>query len=110
MKKTCLLFSACILMCVMSQYLYAQSAIIKPDSSLSIYRAAAPKINDLLNTKLSVSFDYQKHYLYGEELVTLRPHESSVNELQLDAKGMDIKVVSLLAGGKSIPLKFQLSG
>ena len=39
-----------------------------------IYRAAYPKINDLVHTRLDVKFDYDKSYMYGKEWVTLKPH------------------------------------
>ncbi len=34
---------------------------IKQEASKKIYRAAATKINDLVNTRLEVKFDYDKH-------------------------------------------------
>ena len=37
------------------------------------YRATATKINDLVHTKLDVSFDYNKAWMYGKEWVTLTP-------------------------------------
>ena len=33
-----------------------------------------PNIDDLINTKLDVKFDYDKSYMYGKEWVTLKPH------------------------------------
>ena len=39
-----------------------------------IYRATATRINDLVHTKLDVSFDYDKAWMYGKEWVTLHPH------------------------------------
>ncbi len=65
------------------------------DTLVSTYRASAPKINDLVNTKLEVRFDYAKHYLYGKEWVTLKPHFYPTDSLSLDAKGMDIQSVEL---------------
>ncbi len=76
------------------------------DSLLNIYRAAAPKINDLIHTKLDVRFDYQKHYLYGKEWVKIRPHFYSTDSLTLDAKEMDIHSIALVEGALKHPLKF----
>ncbi|HVW13656.1 MAG TPA: M1 family metallopeptidase [Mucilaginibacter sp.] len=80
----------------------------KDDSTLlKIYRATPPKINDLVHTKLAVSFDYKKCYMYGKEWVTLHPHFYPTDTLRLDAKGMDIKEVALVKKGKNIPLKYK---
>lgn len=71
-----------------------------------IYRGSYPRINDLVHTKLSVKFDYDKQWMYGEEWVTLQPHFYTTDSLTLDAKGMDIKEIAILKGNKKIPLKF----
>jgi aminopeptidase N len=76
------------------------------DPLLKIYRATPPKINDLINTKLDVRFDYKKCYLYGKEWVTIKPHFYPTDTLRLDAKGMDIHNVSIVKNGKNYPLKY----
>jgi len=86
---------------------YAQ----KPDSVKTaawqkIYRASATKINDLVHTKLDVSFDYSKSWMYGKAWITLHPHFYATDSLNLDAKRMEIKEVSIIKSGKYIPLKF----
>ncbi|MGI4022098.1 MAG: M1 family aminopeptidase [Janthinobacterium lividum] len=86
---------------------FTASAQTQPDHpALKIYRATPAKINDLVNTKLDVRFDYAKHYLYGKEWVTLKPHFYPTDSLTLDAKGMDINQVSIVKNGKNAPLKF----
>jgi aminopeptidase N len=80
----------------------------KADSTLlKIYRATPPRINDIIHTKLDVHFDYKKRYLYGKEWVTLKPHFYPTDTLRLDAKGMDIKNISVVKDGKNVPLKFK---
>jgi aminopeptidase N len=84
----------------------------KPDSTKterwkSIYRASATKINDLVNTKLDVSFDYTKSWMYGKAWITLHPHYYPTDSLRLDAKSMNIKEVSVFKGGKNIALKYR---
>ena len=71
-----------------------------------IYRAEATKINDLVNTKLDVKFDYSKSYMYGKEWLTVHPHFYPTDSLTLDAKGMNINEVSLFVNGKKTPLKY----
>ncbi len=77
------------------------------DPLLKIYRATPPKINDLIHTRLDVRFDYKKCYLYGKEWVTLKPHFYPTDTLRLDAKGMDLKNISVVKNGKNVPLKFK---
>jgi aminopeptidase N len=96
-------FSIVLLGC---QNIEAQNVDQNKDE-LSIYRATALKVNDLVHTKLEVSFDYGKRYLYGKEWVTLKPHFYETDSLTLDAKGMDIKEITIIEGKKSTPLKYK---
>jgi aminopeptidase N len=74
--------------------------------AIDIYRATPARINDLINTKLDVRFDYKKCFMYGKEWVTLKPHFYPTDTLRLDAKGMDIHNISIVQNGKNIPLKY----
>jgi aminopeptidase N len=83
----------------------------KPDSSDSEswkrnYRASATKINDLVNTKLEVRFDFSRSWMYGKAWITLHPHFYSTDTLSLDAKHMTINEVSIIKKDKSIPLRY----
>ena len=75
-----------------------------------VYRAAATKYDDLINTKLEVRFDYDKSYMYGKAWVTLKPHFYPADTVTLDAKGMDIHSIAIDRGGKNIPLKYDYDG
>ncbi|RYG35244.1 MAG: M1 family peptidase, partial [Chitinophagaceae bacterium] len=75
-----------------------------------MYRESAPKINDLVHTKLDAKFDYNKAYLNGKVWITLKPHFYSTDSLQLDAKGMTIQKVALSKGSATSPLKFEYDG
>ncbi|PZP49574.1 MAG: peptidase M1 [Pseudopedobacter saltans] len=85
-----------------------EDVVIKSGSDgwKKIYRASATKINDLVHTKLDVTPDYKKCYLYGKEWVTLKPHFYPTDSLNLDAKGMNINEVAIIKNGKKIPLKY----
>ena len=74
------------------------------------YQATATRINDLVNTRLSVKFDFEKSYMYGQAWITLKPHFYATDSLLLDAKGMDIKKVELVKKGRNIPLKYDYDG
>ena len=62
---------------------------------LTIYRAEREKVNNLVHTKLKVSFDFQNKQLNGEEWVTLSPHFYPTSKVTLDAKAMLIQSVEL---------------
>lgn len=78
----------------------------KEDPALQIYRSSPTKINNLVHTKLDVRFDYAKRYLNGKAWITLQPHFYPTDSLSLDAKGMDIKQISLVQTSGSSVLKF----
>ena len=75
-----------------------------------IYRASSPRINDLVHTKLDVKFDYDKSWMYGKEWLTLKPHFYATDSLTLDAKGMDIKEISMMNGASKSALKYDYNG
>jgi len=82
----------------------------KDDSWKKVYRSTATKINDLVDTRLDVKFDYDKSYLYGKAWITLKPHFYPTDSLALDAKGMDIHQVAIVKDGKTEPLKYDYDG
>ncbi len=98
---TGIVITAASLSTVMAQAPAAENPAMK------IYRATPTRINDLIHTKLDVRFDYKKRYMYGKEWVTLKPHFYPTDTLRLDAKGMDIKNISVVKNGKNISLKYK---
>lgn len=105
MKKLCILLLCNA--CLITIGLTTLSAQQKPaDVTIKKYQETPVKINDLVHTKLDVSFDYKKRYLYGKEWVTLKPHFYPTDTLRLDAKGMNLKDISIIKYGKKLPLKF----
>ncbi|MEJ7627707.1 MAG: M1 family metallopeptidase [Ferruginibacter sp.] len=96
---------------VSSYSIQAQTSEEPVDTSWKkIYRESYPKINDLVHTKLDVRFDYQNSWLYGKEWLTLQPHFYPTDSLLLDAKGMDIKELSLMNGTSKMPLQYSYDG
>ncbi|UIR55323.1 M1 family peptidase [Sphingobacterium sp. SRCM116780] len=85
----------------------ASLAQTNPLLPIKQYRVTETKVNDLIHTKLDVKFDYVKRYLYGQEWVTLKPHFYPTDSLRLDAKGMDIKEVSLQNDKQKTALKYE---
>ena len=82
----------------------------KDTSWKNILRESNPRVNDLVHTKLEVRFDYDKAYLYGKAWITLKPHFYNTDSLLLDAKGMDIKEVSMMKGTAKSKLKYDYDG
>ncbi len=76
--------------------------------SLPVYRASAKRVNDLVHTKLEVSFDWQKQQMPGKAVITLKPHFAPTDSLELDAKSFDVHSVTF--EGQSAPLKYEYDG
>ncbi|MDQ1140623.1 hypothetical protein [Pedobacter agri] len=68
MNKKFLACSAIFVSLFVANTLSAQEKAVEKSAKLSVYRVTPAKINDLVHTKLDVSFDYAKRYLYGKEL------------------------------------------
>lgn len=92
-------------------YMYAQKENEITDSSMyKMLRESYPKTNELIHTKLDVRFDYDKAIMYGKEWLTLRPHFYATDTVLLDAKGMEIKEISIIKGATKMPLKYSYDG
>ncbi|HYF30482.1 MAG TPA: M1 family aminopeptidase [Chitinophagaceae bacterium] len=76
----------------------------------TIYRETAPRINDLVHTKLDARLDFSKSHLNGKVWITLKPHFYATDSLTLDAKGMDIHKVNIVKGSSQLPLKYEYDG
>lgn len=97
-----------IIFLLLSSYIcFAQQTANKnSDTWKTMYRATSTKVNDLVNTKLDVSFDFSKSWMYGKAWITLKPHFYPTDSLTLDAKRMTINEVSMIKDGSHIPLKY----
>jgi aminopeptidase N len=87
----------------------AQDIIVKSSRDLSWkkqFRGEATKINDLVNTKLDVRFDFAHAWMYGKEWLTLKPHFYPTDSLSLDAQGMTINEISIVNKTTKTPLKY----
>lgn len=60
------------------------------------YRPERPIKNNILHTRLDVSFDWDKQQVPGSAVLQFKPHFYPQNTIELDAKGFEIKAVSLL--------------
>jgi len=69
--------------------------ISEKEKLISEYKASNTKINDLINTKLFLSFNYEKRQVIGKAEIKIKPHYYSTDSLTLDAQSFTIKNVFL---------------
>ncbi|HWZ23390.1 MAG TPA: M1 family metallopeptidase [Cytophagaceae bacterium] len=62
--------------------------------------------NDLIHTKLEVSFDWINQYVNGTATLTFKPYFYAQNSLELDAKGMDIMSIVLLEDDQELKYSY----
>ncbi len=74
------------------------------------YKPSDPKNWDLIHTQLEVSFDWTKQFLYGKANLNLKPHFYAQNEIELDAKGFEIKAVEVSGKTGFISSKYNYDG
>ena len=87
-----------------------EEVTVEVDEDPMIYQETERMINDLIHTKLEVSFDWDKARLNGKATLDLKPYFYGVDSLYLDAKGFDLHKVVLVQGGKEIPLSHTYDG
>ncbi|MET4081109.1 aminopeptidase N [Pedobacter sp. UYP30] len=110
MKSRLFLFAVLAIAFTFVQPSYAQKQPYNIDFNRAEYRVTATKINELVHTKLAVSFDYAKRYLYGKEWLTAKPYFYPTDSITLDAQGMDIKNVSLIGAKGITKLEYDYNG
>ena len=64
-------------------------------SERSVYKASRTILTDLIHTKLEVNFDWNTSRLNGIAYITAKHHFYPSDSLILDAKGMEIKNITL---------------
>ncbi len=92
-------------------YDYDTTSYKYDDEPLDLYdsqpqQSAYEIITDIVHTKLDVRFDWDKQYLYGKEWITLKPRLYPVDSVILDAQGMFINKIELVADKQNTPLTF----
>lgn len=82
----------------------------KVQTTRAIYNPSEKRVNDLLHTKLSVSFDWNNRQLNGEADLTFQPYFYATDSLTLDAKAMDIHSVMLRENNELKRLDYTYDG
>jgi len=79
------------------------------DFKLPTYNPSATQTNDLLHTKLELSFDWAQEAVKGIATLKLKPWFYPTNELVLDAQGFTIQSVRMVGRTKSLNYKYEAS-
>ncbi|MFY0624823.1 MAG: M1 family metallopeptidase [Reichenbachiella sp.] len=74
------------------------------------YQESNTRYFDLIHTKLDVSFDWEKQFLFGKANLILKPYFFEQKELLLDAKGMSVVKVKLVENKSESELNFEYDG
>jgi len=72
-----------------------------------LYNPSEKRVNDLLHTKIEISFDWAKQWAYGKATLKLKPYFYETNILKLDAKGFELNEVALVEEGKRKLLNYE---
>ncbi|MEL6557887.1 MAG: M1 family metallopeptidase [Bacteroidota bacterium] len=70
------------------------------------YRATRSRTFDLLHTKLELSFDWEKQYVFGKATLKLTPYFYPRDLLVLDARSMEVKNILLMDNTAEKELEF----
>ena len=70
------------------------------------YKASHTRKNDLLHTKLELSFDWEKRHVLGKAELKLKPYFYPTQTLTLDARGFDIHQIALMDGEQMKKLEY----
>jgi aminopeptidase N len=73
-----------------------------------LYRASAQKINDLIDTKLAVDFNWKQYRMNGKATISIKPHFYSTDSVTIDAKGFNLNRVALINSKKDTTDVFYL--
>ena len=90
--------------------------VVKPDLPLDVksdedfklekYNPSYERVQDLLHTKLELSFDWEKEYVNGRARLSFTPVFYESDQLVLDAVGFDISSIRMSDRGPEIPYKY----
>jgi len=73
-------------------------------------RPSSKRINDLINTRLDLSFDFNNRRVLGKATLLLKPYFLPVSSVQLDALGFDWNEVAMISGNIKTKLKYLYDG
>ncbi len=80
------------------------------NNPMEIYRAASPRIWEIIHTGITLRFDFLKKEATGEALLSVMPYTHPIDSLVLDAKSMKISSVELQVQNKRSALPYTYDG
>ena len=85
-----------------------EKTVISPQNKTAPYQASEKKHVDLLHTQLHVRFAWAKQEVYGIANLSIKPYFYPVQNLEIDAQGMQINSVELIEkNGEKKKLNYQ---
>ena len=103
----CLIFPAILISCSSVQKVALEPVVVKENApGIQVYRAAYPKITDLLHTKLDVGFNWDSAHVIGKATITAKPYFYPQKNVILNANGFRINRVALFKNEELTPLKY----
>lgn len=78
--------------------------------SATIYRGSYPKLTDIINTRLDLSFDWDSSFVIGKATIKAKPYFYPSDQLILDANGFRINNVSLVNNYDKQTLRYTYDG
>ena len=76
------------------------------DYRLAPYNPSFQLRNNILHTKLELSFDWPAQQVLGKATLTLKPYFYPTSELRLDAVGFDIHKVVMMPSGRDLVYEY----
>ena len=73
---------------------------------LPVYRSSSERTHDLLHTRLDLRFDWEREEVIGEADLLLQPYFYPSDHLVLDAKGFEVKNISLLPSRRALDYQY----
>ncbi|MDZ4668732.1 MAG: M1 family metallopeptidase [bacterium] len=82
--------------------------VVKPQHGKGVvsYQPMEARVHDLVHTKLDLSFDYQKQWVYGTAVLRMRQYAQESNVVALDAKGFAILRVAQIVKKDTLNLNY----
>lgn len=84
--------------------------VTENSKGLNIYRGSYPRLTDIINTRLDLSFSWDSAYVYGKATIQAKPYFYPSDELILDANGFKINNVSLINNYDKKALRYTYNG
>jgi aminopeptidase N len=85
-----------------------EDIVVKPSpvKEIAKYQPMEPRLVDLLHTKLSLEFDYQRQWVLGQAVLKLKPYTGTLSSFELDAQGFTLLKVAAIIGKDTQNLRY----